>query len=153
MENDISDRAREAAANFGGWDDFRTGQFDEHKLVQAFAAFERDILAGQSVGDGGQDRKFAFRNGQFVNRVSGEPIPNDEPIIIFRARDRHAEHVLREYLSMATDEHHREAIRDRMSEFAAYRAAHPERIKEPGITHEITLNSAATPAPSDRGEG
>ncbi len=105
----------------------------------------------------GQDRKFAFRNGQFVNRVSGEPIPHDEPIIIFRARDHHAIPVLREYLTMATDEHHRQAIRDRLTEFAAYRDAHPDRMKEPGITHHIELN-VATPVPApnsagDAGEG
>jgi hypothetical protein len=96
-----------------------------------------------ATGDG-QDRKFAFRDGQFVNRVSGEPIPHDEPIIIFRARDRHSIPVLREYLTMATDEHHRQAIRDRLTEFAAYRDQHPERMKEPGITHDMVL---ATPKP------
>lgn len=96
------------------------------------------------AGDG-QDRKFAFRNGQFVNRVSGEPIPHDEPVIIFRARDRHAIPVLREYLTMATDEHHRQAIRDRLAEFSTYREAHPDRMKEPGITHHIELNAIPQP--------
>lgn len=111
----------------------------------AAAALSPQGLDAKEGGDG-QDRKFAFRNGQFVNRVSGEPIPHDEPIIIFRARDHHSIHVLREYLTMATDEHHRQAIRDRMAEFAAYAEAHPERMKEPGITHDVRLNDDATPS-------
>jgi hypothetical protein len=96
------------------------------------------------AGEGGQDRKFAFRDGQFVNRVSGEPIPLDEPVIIFRARDNHSLPVLREYLSMASDPHHRQAIKDRMGEFAAWRSEHPDRVKEPGITHHIRLNERLT---------
>jgi hypothetical protein len=89
---------------------------------------------------GGQDRKFKFVDGQFVNRVSGEAIPLDEPIVIFRARDRHALPVLREYLHLCTDPKHRDAIRDRMIEFYAYAADHPELMKEPGITGDIVLN-------------
>jgi hypothetical protein len=97
----------------------------------------------QGAGEaGGQDRKFAFRDGQYVNRVSGEPIPHDEPIIIFRARDHHALPLLREYLSMATDAKHQRAIKDRMAEFGAYACAHPERMKEPGITGDIRLNDS-----------
>ncbi|SFR86876.1 hypothetical protein [Sphingomonas jatrophae] len=95
----------------------------------------------------GQDRKFAFRNGQFVNRISGEPIPPDEPIIIFRARDHHALPVLLAYLSMVRDPHHQQAVHDRIAEFEAFAREHPERMKEPGITHHIALNQPpATPA-------
>lgn len=87
-----------------------------------------------------EDRKFKFENGCFVNRVSGEVIPDDEPVIIFRARDQHAISVLTYYLSLARDEHHQRAISDRLSEFRAYREARPELIKEPGITRHIVLN-------------
>jgi hypothetical protein len=88
-----------------------------------------------------EDRKFKFENGQFVNRVSGEPIPDDEPVIIFRARDRKALPILHLYLSLCDDEHHRQAIQDRIYEFGAFQRAHPERVKEPGITHHIQLNN------------
>jgi hypothetical protein len=93
----------------------------------------------KNENDGGQDRKFKFENGQFVNRVSGEPIPLDEPIVIFRARDQHSLNVLREYLAMVKDEHHQQAIRERMSEFADFARNHPDRMKEPGITHDVIL--------------
>jgi hypothetical protein len=88
-----------------------------------------------------EDRKFKFENGRFVNRVSGEAIPDDEPVILFRARDRHALAVLDFYRQIIEDPHHRQAVTDRINEFHAYRQAHPERMKEPGITRHIRLNS------------
>jgi len=89
-----------------------------------------------------EDRKFKFEDGKFVNRVSGEAIPDDEPVIIFRARDRHALRVLRFYLTLV-DEHHRQAILDRINAFQAFEQAHPDRLKEPGITRDIRLDSDA----------
>jgi hypothetical protein len=88
-----------------------------------------------------EDRKFKFEDGRFVNRVSGEAIPDDEPVILFRARDRHALAVLRHYQLLVSDAHHWRAVQDRIDEFSAYREGHPERLKEPGITHHIELNS------------
>jgi len=87
-----------------------------------------------------EDRKFKFEGGRFINRVSGEPIPDEEPVILFRARDKHALPVLMAYLDMVSDPHHRQAVMDRLDEFSAYRAAYPERLKEPGITGHIILN-------------
>lgn len=92
-----------------------------------------------------EDRKFKFEDGRFVNRVSGEAIPDDEPVIIFRARDHHALAVLAYYQSLAGDDHHRRAIQDRIDEFSAYQIAHPERMKEPGITRHIQLNEDRRP--------
>lgn len=89
-----------------------------------------------------EDRKFKFENGQFVNRVSGEPIPDDEPVILFRARDWHSLDVLNFYRQIVADPHHIQAIEDRISEFEAFAEAHPERMKEPGITRHIVLNAS-----------
>lgn len=36
---------RDAAADFGGWEEFRTGGFDDHKLVQAFARHRQSAIA------------------------------------------------------------------------------------------------------------
>jgi hypothetical protein len=90
--------------------------------------------------DGGQDRKYKFENGEFVNRLSGEPIPKDEPTIILRARDVHATSVLRTYLYTVEDPKHRQAVQDRIDEFEQFAMDHPERMKEPGITGHIQLN-------------
>jgi len=136
------------------WDHDRSCRCEEFDIiaytpstpVQSAGEAFHETGVSLKVADG-QDRKFAFRDGQYVNRVSGEPIPHDEPIMIFRARDRHSLEVLRGYLTMATDEKHRQAIRDRMAEFGAYARAHPERMKEPGITGDIRLNDTP-PAPA-----
>lgn len=98
-----------------------------------------------------EDRKFKFEEGRFVNRVSGEAIPDDEPVILFRARDNHAIPTLLAYLDMVADPHHRQAVMDRLEEFSSYRAAHPERLKEPGVTRHIRLNSDALAPPADKG--
>jgi len=91
-----------------------------------------------------EDRKFKFEDGRFINRVSGEAIPDDEPVILFRARDAHVMSVLGFYWEMIADEHHKRAVVDRIEEFSAYREANPDRIKEPGITRHIRLNSDAS---------
>ena len=91
-----------------------------------------------------QDKKYAFVEGQLVNRVSGEPIPADEPIIIFRARDVHALDVLRYYQVIVSDPHHVHAVQDRINEFQAFSDEHPERMKEPGISRHIRLNGEDT---------
>jgi hypothetical protein len=90
-----------------------------------------------------EDRKFRWDEERkaFVNRVSGEAIPDDEPVILFRARDRHTQALLNYYQSLVKDDHHWRAVQDRIEEFAEFRANHPERMKEPGITRHIRLNS------------
>lgn len=88
-----------------------------------------------------EDRKFTYVDGQYVNRVSGIPIPDDEPIIIFRARDRHTVAVLEFYKSLVSDEHHIEGINDRIEEFSSYQSNNPDLVKEPGITRHLRLNS------------
>lgn len=87
-----------------------------------------------------EDRKFKFENGQFVNRVSGEAIPDDEPVILFRARDRKALGLLIMYQGLCDEDHHKAAIQDRINEFSQFQIDHPERMKEPGITRHIVLN-------------
>lgn len=90
-----------------------------------------------------EDRKFFWdkHSGVFRNRVSGEPIPKEEPILILRARDHHSISVLRFYRKLVQDFHHFQALSDRINEFESYRALYPERMKEPGITHNIILNN------------
>ena len=87
-----------------------------------------------------EDRKFKFENGRFVNRVSGEAIPDDEPVIIFRARDRHALAVLLFYQNQIRDPHHAEAVQDRINEFRNFANKNRDRVKEPGVTGHILLN-------------
>ena len=78
-----------------------------------------------------QEPKYRFEDGLVVNRASGEPIPADEPVFIFRARDVHARAALEAYASVLLPGEHRDAIARRVADFASFAARHPERMKEP----------------------
>lgn len=87
------------------------------------------------------DTKFWWDGEHFRNRTSGEAIPEDEPVILFRARDVHAVKVLSYYHDLVKDEHHIKAVSEKLEEFKAFKRDHPDRIKEPGITRDIRLAS------------
>lgn len=95
------------------------------------------------MSDFRQDRKFKFEDGKIINRVSGEAIPADEPVFIFRARDRKALAELLHYQDIVEDEHHRAAIQESIEAFQEFKEAHPERMKEPGITRHFALKNAS----------
>lgn len=91
-----------------------------------------------------EDRKFKFEDGRFINRVSGMSIPDDESVMLFRARDKHALGTLLYYRSLVQDPHHAQAVEDRIREFATWRVDNQDQLKEPGITRSIVLNSEQT---------
>lgn len=78
-----------------------------------------------------QEPKYEFRDGHVFNRASGEMIPEDEPVMVFRARDIHALPMIYYYLSSITDPEHVEAVRRRARDFGDFQANHPDRMKEP----------------------
>lgn len=69
--------------------------------------------------------------GRIVNRASGDTIPDDEPIFIFRARDKYALAALRHYVDFCGDSAHRRAVEGRIVQFVVFKTGHPERMKEP----------------------
>ncbi len=93
--------------------------------------------AGLSIA---QEPKYTVNGSAIVNRASGESIPADEPVFIFRARDRHATEVLEFYRDIVTNSAHREAIDKRTGHFYVFKNANPWRMKEP--------DTAATPSPT-----
>lgn len=82
------------------------------------------------------DPKFNFETspegGRIISRDSG-PIPLDEPVFIFRARDVHAIPVLDAYLQACAGgpTQHVRAISARIAEFMEFARRHPERMKAP----------------------
>lgn len=78
-----------------------------------------------------QEPKYEFIVGGVRNRASGEIIPADEPVFVFRARDIWAARAISRYADMVGDQTHREVIRQRVADFRNFAAAHPERMKEP----------------------
>ncbi len=93
-----------------------------------------------------QDPKYGLRDGRLVNTASGEVIPLDEPVFLFRARDKVAVHALRAYLQLIQDREpvsaHVDAVSKRIADFEQFATAHPMRMKWPD-TQAVT----ATPQP------
>ncbi len=77
-----------------------------------------------------QEPKYGIRDGQIVNRESGASIPDDEPIFIFRAKDRLAVRILTAYFSAIEDPEHARAVAVRLEDFKRFAKEHPERMKD-----------------------
>lgn len=71
-------------------------------------------------------------SGKLFNRETGSVIPDDEPVIILRARDLHAVEALKFYMSLCDVNEHAEAVESRVNDFQKFAADNPERMREPG---------------------
>lgn len=91
-----------------------------------------------------QEPKYTVSGSAILNRASGEAIPADEPVFIFRARDVHAREALEAYAAVLTPGEHRDAVVRRVADFAAFSYANPERMKEPDTA------ALSTPSPEAR---
>ena len=69
--------------------------------------------------------------GRIVNRTTGKPVPDDEPLFIFRAQDRNAVVALQAYKDTCTSPDHRFVVQRRIDDFMRFAAEHPDRMKEP----------------------
>lgn len=82
--------------------------------------------------------KYCIEGNKIVKRTTGEAIPSDEPVFIFRARDRLALQVLRFYLYTARGEacvdQHIVGCERAVRAFEEFQQTHPERMKQPGIS-------------------
>lgn len=78
-----------------------------------------------------QEPKYQFEMGRAINRASGDAIPLDEPIMLFRARDLRAVAMIRNYLSLVRrgPQDHINAVRERLDAFEAFAREHPDRMK------------------------
>lgn len=82
------------------------------------------------------DEKHSIDGDRIYKTSTGEVVPEDEPVILFRARDRLAMPMLLHYRQLCADDgatdYQLESM-DRMVErFQLYADAHP--TKQPGIT-------------------
>ena len=81
-----------------------------------------------------QESKYEAQEGQIINRATGVPIPEDEPVFVLRAKDRQALRALRYYRDGLKNPPHVVAVNQRIEQFEAFADAHPERMKEPDTT-------------------
>ncbi len=80
-----------------------------------------------------------------VNRQTGKPIPDDEPIFILRAKDRQAVYALRAYLILCENDAQCEAIHRRIQQFENWAKEHPDRIKEPDTKMDDKWTTSGKP--------
>lgn len=78
-----------------------------------------------------QEPKYRIEGNKLVNRQSGNAIPDDEPVMVFRARDKHAVAAIKRYMVSVADRAHAEAVAIRLRQFEAWAVAHPDRMREP----------------------
>jgi len=78
-----------------------------------------------------QERKYDSIDGKIVNRSTGKPIPDDEPIMIFRAKDRKTIGMLIAYAAMCEDENHIEVIKGKLDDFIEWQENNQDIVKEP----------------------
>ncbi len=78
-----------------------------------------------------QERKYKILNGELVKRIGEKPIPDDEPLFIFRAQDRKALAVLVGYNMILDDLNQKAKVTKTINDFRRFQEEHPDRMKEP----------------------
>lgn len=100
------------------------------ELVDALIA-----AAEQPAGFGlpeSQEPKYTInQHGRIVNRATGIAIPDEEPIIILRAKDVQAGDTIDFYIDCCADENHQRVVAARLESFRKFAREYPERLKEP----------------------
>ena len=104
----------------------------QYEAIPLFLRAAQQPAAGVA-DDPVNDPKYAFRDGRVWNRADGLSVPDDEPVMVFRARDRKAlDHALTPYMFAVANPDHAKAVQGRMDSFRRFASDHPERMKEPG---------------------
>jgi hypothetical protein len=137
------------------------GRFEEMAKDEKYLA-ESDNIAKQFAFaeecqrkiDGKFSAKYEISGGQIVNTVSGEVIPEDEPLFLLRGRDHNAYDAVLNYLQLCIkdgcNDLHLAGIRQTVEKFIQFRQEHHERMKQPGITKHLELEATpeGTPTPA-----
>jgi hypothetical protein len=83
------------------------------------------------------DLKHHIEGEQIIKSTNGQPIPDDEPLFLFRGRDNLAVAALQFYQQLCIDngctEYQLEGIKTMIDKFKAFAATSPT-MKQPGIT-------------------
>ena len=112
----------------------------EGLLSPAIEALEKwGTPAGAASGlPTAQEPKYTVTGTHIVNRVTGEAVPHDEPVFVFRARDALGVRALEAYLALIGEREpsseHANAVRGRIADFQRFAASHPARMKWPDTT-------------------
>lgn len=87
------------------------------------------------------DPKYHIDGNEIVKTSNGVAVPVDEPLMLFRGRDKLALAMLGCYRQLSIDEgcseYHLAGINARIEAFRRFRDEHPELMKQPGITRGL----------------
>jgi hypothetical protein len=78
-----------------------------------------------------RERKYKIENNRLVKRSTGVPVSEDEPLFIFRAKDRKALPALLAYVQILDDFKMREEAMKDVQDFREFQENHPELMAEP----------------------
>ncbi len=80
--------------------------------------------------------KYHIEGSRIVKTSNDTLIPKDEPLILFRARDRLSLKALEAYRTACLDDHcaahHKHTLDLAIRDFRKYQLDHPEKMKQPG---------------------
>lgn len=80
-------------------------------------------------------------HGDIIKNSNGEVLPPDEPLFLIRARDYLAIPMLERYRKACVDDGANDYILglfdEIIREFVKYKLAHPDKMKQPGITRGL----------------
>lgn len=85
------------------------------------------------------DPKYHIEGEKIINTYNGQEIPEDEPLMLFRARDNCALAgalipYKQECIESECTKFHIAGSDDRIDAFTKFAKEYPERMKQPGIT-------------------
>lgn len=82
--------------------------------------------------------RWHIEGNRIIKTSNGEPIPDDEPIFLLRARDHLAVAALTEYLKLAEgdgcNDYLTGSVLEMRRQFEEFSRTHPEKMKQPGVT-------------------
>lgn len=78
-----------------------------------------------------QDPKYGIRDNKLCVMATGEFIPDNEPVFMFRAKDNNAEAAIAFYRTLCSNKNHRAVIGCRISGFNDFKLDNQNLMKEP----------------------
>jgi len=87
------------------------------------------------------DDKFHIEGDQIIKTSSGEIIPEDEPLLLFRARDYLALPLIEHYKKLCVidgcNDYQLEGINKCIQRFEQFAKENPNKMKQPGVTRGL----------------
>ena len=77
------------------------------------------------------ERKYKIKDGALVKRIGEIPVPDNEPLFIFRAKDRKALSALVAYNMILDTLEQKESVTKSINDFRRFQEDNPELMGEP----------------------